>query len=114
MLKAAWISSPHLKELKTREWDVPMFAYTGAKLGVLATLAHHLHHYTADADVVEAFLSHSLIELVGYPCAGMVFAACVAALHNRFTMARRGAPNSAMPSLQLPPNTRQEKTCSDQ
>jgi hypothetical protein len=82
MIKAAWILSSHLQGLKTKVWDIPMAAYTGAKLGILATLFHHLYHSTYDAALEDTFLAHRLVELVGFPCAGLVLAGSVAALRN--------------------------------
>jgi hypothetical protein len=88
MPTTARIPALKLKALKTRAWDVPMVAYTGAKLGVLVTLAHHLHHAIHDVALEETFLNHRLVELVGFPCAGLVLAGSVAALRNWLTERR--------------------------
>jgi len=71
-----------LKDLRSGAWDVPTAACTGAKLSLLVTLAHNLHHSTHDAILEENFLIHRLAELVGFPCAGLVLAGTVAALYN--------------------------------
>lgn len=72
------------KPLKTRTWDIPSAAYAGAKLGMIVTLVHHIYHSAYDPVVEDTFLTHRLVELIGFPCAGLILCGSAAALYNLF------------------------------
>ena len=82
MPRTDWIPSLHLRGRKIRAWDIPTAAYTGAKLGILLALAHNLYHFAYDGDLEPAFLTHRLVELVGFPCTGLILMGSVAAVSN--------------------------------
>ncbi|MBZ6079052.1 hypothetical protein [Microvirga puerhi] len=56
--------------------------YSGAKLGMLITLAHHLYHAIYDVTLSVDFLAHRLTEWVGFTFAGMLLMGGVALVHN--------------------------------
>jgi len=71
--------------------DIPLAAYPGAKLGVLLTLAHNLYHFAYDGVPDATFLTHRLVELVGFPCAGLILAGSIAVVYNRCKLPLKNA-----------------------
>lgn len=65
-----------------RLWDIPLAMYSGAKLGILITLAHHLYHTIYDITPGIDFLTHRVAEWMGFTIAGMLVMGGVAVVHN--------------------------------